>query len=119
MIKQLFSLIWTLFTNRHISYNLTNLWWYLTKGYTYSDVQDTDTYILERLRHMILDLEQAKIDIGIETLEQQLNKKPNMLLHYIVLYLSKEFDYFKLDYQKEIEEGLKKELSEHLFDLWL
>lgn len=119
MIKKLFSLIWALFTDRHIDYNWDNLWWYLTKGYTLADIQDTDRYILDILSRMILDLEQAKREIGIETIEQQLNKKPNMLFNYIFLYLSDAFDYFKPEYQIEIREGIKKELNQHLFDLWL
>ncbi len=58
MIKELFhwlwAFIWHLITFQwgHLGYHWKNLWWYLCYGYTYSDLMDTDLYLLCRIREM-------------------------------------------------------------------
>lgn len=115
MIKKLFSLIWTLFTDTNISYNWSNLWWYLTKGYTLSDVQDGDTYILNLVREFILDLNQYKKDlniIGMWDFEQ------DKLYNLINIKLSREFDYLKTEYQEEVIKELEENLKD-ILNLWI
>lgn len=119
MLKKLFSLIWTLFTDRHIGYNWKNLWWYLTKGYTWADVQDGDRYILNQVYLISQELDQFKNKLYELTIEDILNKKPNPLHNAIFLYTCGYFDLFEPEWQIRIQNTIKKELSKQIFDLWV
>lgn len=112
MIRKLFSLFWALFTTKDFKYNWTNLWWYLTKGYTLSDVQDSNIYLLSLARNFILDLYYYKKDLGL--VDDIDGFEHHTLYNLINIYLSREFDYLKLSYQKEVIQDLKENLKEVL-----
>lgn len=115
MIKKLSSLIWTLFTSKYVKYNLTNLWWYLTKGYTLSEVQDADRYILNTIKNIIEDINYYKQDLKVTS--------DNYFEYYelyrlINIYLSEEFELLDCKYQQDVFKYLKEYLKE-IFDMWI
>lgn len=118
MIKKLFSLIWTLFTDRYVRYNWTNLWWYLTKGYTWADVQDGDKYILKQVYDLLLENEEFDNKVNERTTEEIINSEPNPLFSAILLYLSDEYDFFEPEWQIKIQKTIKEELGKQIFHLW-
>lgn len=119
MIKKLFSLIWTLFTDRHVCYNWTNLWWYLTKGYTWADVQDGDRYILKQVYDLLLENEEFDNKVNERTTEEILNREPNPLFSAILLYLSNEYDFFEPEWQIKVQKTIREELTKQIFNLWV
>lgn len=59
MIKELWHWSWMFFSRlftfrwKYIAYHWTNLWWYLRYGFTLYDLQDTDTYLIQRMQAML------------------------------------------------------------------
>lgn len=119
MIKKLFLLIWTLFTSKHVKYNLTNLWWYLTKGYTLSDVQDGDVYILNLVKKFILELNQCKMNLYISNTNQfEYQFEYSELYNLINIRLSESFPSLDVEYQIKITKELEYNLKD-ILQLWI
>lgn len=134
MIKKLLYLTWTLFTDKHISYNWTNLIWYLKKGYTYSDLQYGHIYILDTIKNMCYDLEEIENKIEMNNIDTQSitlhvicdrlyeTLKPNKfnkLISNIVIYNSNDWDFLNHRMQKEVKNIINKELNTLLWKLYI
>lgn len=134
MIKKLLYLTWTLFTDKHISYNWTNLIWYLKKGYAYSDLQYGHRYILDTIKNMCYDLEEIENKIEMNNIDTQsitlhvicdrlyetlkLNKF-NKLISNIVIYNSNDWDFLNHRMQKEVKNIINEELNTLLWKLYI
>lgn len=134
MIKKLLYLTWTLFTDKHISYNWTNLIWYLKKGYTYSDLQYGHRYILDTIKNMCYDLEEIENKIEMNNIDTQSitlhvicdrlyeTLKPNKfnkLISNIVIYNSNDWDFLNHRMQKEVKNIINEELNTLLWKLYI
>lgn len=134
MIKKLLYLTWTLFTDKHISYNWTNLIWYLNKGYTYSDLQYGHRYILDTIKNMCYDLEDIENKIEMNNIDTQSitlhvicdrlyeTLKPNKfnkLISNIVIYNSNDWDFLNHRMQKEVKNIINEELNTLLWKLYI
>lgn len=124
MISELFYWVWQLvfhivtFQWGHLGYHFKNLWWYLRFGYSYSDIMDTDMYIVARLGDMLEKYMQNTVShpfgISLATYHKQLKE---------FLDLCKEITSDKFDLMGYEEQKVKKAkffsyLRRHLFHLW-
>ncbi len=134
MIKKLLYLTWILFTDKHISYNWTNLIWYLKKGYTYSDLQYGHRYILDTIKNMCYDLEEIENKIEMNNIDTQSitlhvicdrlyetlkSNKFNKLISNIVIYNSNDWDFLNHRMQKEVKNIINEELNTLLWKLYI
>lgn len=118
MIKKLFSLIWTLLTDKNIKYNWTNLMWYLKKGYSYSDLQDGDRYILDIVKNMCYDLGSIEDEFQSENGYNPSDKYTNIITN-TEIYLSEVWELLDTKYQEEVINNINKELVIILWKIWI
>ena len=124
MIKELFHWIWQLFCGlftfkySRISYDFTNLYWYLKYGFTYYDIQDTDQYMAARLSSMLQLFIKHHCAIPFEYTTEKYKQDLRELKNLCDLIYSNDFDFLSYKKQVHYKNRFLNLLKTHFFHLW-
>lgn len=125
MIKELWKWIWELirdiftFEWNHIIYNIQNIWWYLIYGFTYSDIQDMDTYLTKKINKMLDKF--IKYHFGFPSWDKdskQYNKDLEEMKQLSSILFTAEFEDLSLKTQEQFQNRYVNLLKKYYYTFW-
>ena len=124
MIKELWHWIWQLikglftFKYSRISYDVTNLYWYLRYGFAYWDIQDMDQYLAQRINKMLPLFRKYTCGIPDQMSAKQYYDDLHQLEHLAGFIFTAEFEDLHWNEQINIKNRFLNLLKKHFYHLW-
>lgn len=123
MIKEFFSRTKTFLKDvwSNPSWAFQNYWWYLTKGYSYSDMQDMDYYLLEKMKDILPEFIKHTKGHPTKVMGKKVFHQKYWLGYLkslerdLKVLLSDNYDWKRQEKAKIFVKGF---LYKHYFDLW-
>lgn len=125
MIKELWKWIWELirdiftFEWNHIIYDIQNIWWYLIYGFTFSDIQDMDSYLTKKTNKMLDKF--IKYHFGFPHWDKdsmQYDKDLDEMKHLSSILFTAEFEDLKPQIQEKLQNRYVNLLKKYYYTLW-
>jgi len=124
MIKELFKWIFEIFKDfftlrwKYLVYDIQNLYWYLIYGFTYSDIQDMDKYLANRISIMLSKFIENTVGYPDNITPKCYKKDLQELADLASFVYSDEFEDLKSKTQDIKKNRFKNLLSKYWFHLW-
>ena len=123
MIRELFTWIWEIIKDfftlqwKYLVYDIQNLWWYLIYGFAYSDIQDMDKYLANRISMMLPKFIENTIGYPDNTTPEFYKKDLKELVDLVNFIYSDKFEDLKFTTQDIKHNRFKNLLSKYWFHL--
>ena len=131
MIKELWKWVSELFVDfytfewQHLGYDLKNIYWYLKYGFTFSDIQDMDIYLKNKIADMLGQFIKYNLGVPFNSYDDdyEANKEKYnaelIELKELTRYINKpEFEDLEFEKQDELNKRFLELLNKHFFHLW-